>query len=98
MPMSVAVEAGRGGREAPGTVLLARSAPLRVVPDGRGEGHVPAGHRRGPVDVGEWVTTAHDPNEQIRLDPRRPSRCLRHHVWMAACDECRDVRAAVVKG
>jgi len=40
----------------------------------------------------------HDPNDQVPFDPRRPARCLRHHVWMAACDECRDVRAAVVKG
>jgi hypothetical protein len=35
----------------------------------------------------------HHPNDQIRSSSRRPDRCLRHHVWMAACDVCRDVRA-----
>jgi hypothetical protein len=36
----------------------------------------------------------HDPKEQIRSETRRPARCFRHHKWMAACDDCRDVRAA----
>ncbi|WP_167761013.1 hypothetical protein [Geodermatophilus sp. DF01-2] len=27
----------------------------------------------------------------------RPARCLRHHVWMAACDDCRDAHTVVVR-
>jgi hypothetical protein len=23
----------------------------------------------------------------------RPARCYRHHVWMAACPDCRDAHA-----
>jgi len=35
---------------------------------------------------------------QITVQPSRPVRCLRHHVWMAACDDCRDARTARVGG
>jgi hypothetical protein len=59
---------------------------------------VEGGHQRVPPAVESGVTTMHHPNDQIRSLSRRPGRCLRHHVWMAACDECRDVRADVVKG
>jgi len=35
---------------------------------------------------------------QITVQPSRPARCLRHHVWMAACGDCRDARSARVSG
>ena len=38
------------------------------------------------------VTTTHHPNAHIRSASRRPGRCLRHRVWMAACDDCRVAR------
>ncbi|WP_164704396.1 hypothetical protein [Blastococcus litoris] len=31
---------------------------------------------------------------QIPVQFSRHVRCLRHHVWMAACDDCRDARTA----
>ncbi|MFW3169689.1 hypothetical protein [Geodermatophilus sp. CPCC 206100] len=37
------------------------------------------------------MRTVHHPTDPVRPDPR-PVRCLRHHVWMAACDDCRDAR------
>jgi hypothetical protein len=37
------------------------------------------------------VTTQHHPDDRTALPPR-PARCLRHHVWMAACPACRDAR------
>jgi hypothetical protein len=27
----------------------------------------------------------------------KPSRCLRHDVWMAVCDDCRTERAGLVR-
>jgi hypothetical protein len=35
------------------------------------------------------VTSSHHP--PLRLTPvaPRPLRCLRHRVWMAACEDCR---------
>jgi hypothetical protein len=37
------------------------------------------------------VSTTHHPNDPKNIaDP--PVRCLRHHVWMAACPDCRDAR------
>jgi len=39
-------------------------------------------------------TTYHrDQNTPVDPAPRRAARCLRHHVWMAACDDCRDAHA-----
>jgi hypothetical protein len=41
------------------------------------------------------VSTTHHPiseNTQIHDDQHRPARCLRHHVWMAACPDCHDAR------
>jgi len=39
-------------------------------------------------------TTYHaDQNDPVGPAPRRTARCLRHHVWMAACDDCRDAHA-----
>ena len=47
------------------------------------------------------MTTLHHPNgpEQSpttlsRVSLARPAQCLRHHKWMAACDDCRDARTA----
>jgi hypothetical protein len=40
--------------------------------------------------------TVPDPTDQVPVHPRRPARCLRHHVWMAACGQCREARAALL--
>ncbi|WP_158550660.1 hypothetical protein [Geodermatophilus sp. TF02-6] len=37
----------------------------------------------------------HHSNGPIRSDTR-PARCLRHHVWMAACDDCHEAHAALL--
>jgi hypothetical protein len=40
------------------------------------------------------VSTTQHPNDKqnhVDLTPR-PAQCLRHHVWMAACPDCRDAR------
>ncbi|RBY91205.1 hypothetical protein DQ241_05960 [Blastococcus sp. TF02A-30] len=38
----------------------------------------------------------HEPSsrlrDRVRTQADRQARCLRHHVWMAACDDCRDAR------
>jgi len=39
----------------------------------------------------------HDPNHHNRAHARPSSRCLRHHVWMAYCGDCRDAHAPLVK-
>lgn len=39
------------------------------------------------------MSTQHDPHALVRTAvsaAARPIRCLRHRVWMAACDDCRD--------
>jgi hypothetical protein len=38
------------------------------------------------------VSTTHHPDPKTTV-PQREARCLRHHVWMAACDDCRDAHA-----
>jgi hypothetical protein len=38
----------------------------------------------------------HHLNDRTRTGPR-PARCLRHHVWMAACGDCRDAHTAPVR-
>jgi hypothetical protein len=39
-------------------------------------------------------TTYHpDPKNPVDPNPQHSARCLRHHVWMAACDECREAHA-----
>ena len=53
--------------------------------DGRGRGHGRRGHRDGPAGVESSVSTQHNPHETTTP----PVRCLRHHVWMAACRDCR---------
>jgi hypothetical protein len=32
-------------------------------------------------------------NVTPRPETQRRARCLRHHVWMAACADCKDARA-----
>lgn len=41
------------------------------------------------------VNTTHLPSEtgnHLHPDDQRPAQCLRHHVWIASCDDCRDAR------
>jgi hypothetical protein len=57
---------------------------------------VAPGHVRTLCVVESDVSTTHRPNRQIHLDPR-PARCLRHHVWMAACDDCRKQRISLLR-
>ncbi|WP_217638098.1 hypothetical protein [Geodermatophilus poikilotrophus] len=35
------------------------------------------------------MSTVHHPARPVL----RPARCLSHHVWMAACSDCRDAHA-----
>jgi hypothetical protein len=45
------------------------------------------------------VNTQHHPNTNTPVPSRSrsTSRCHRHHVWMAACTDCRDAHAPLVK-
>ena len=49
---------------------------------------------RVPVDAG--VNSQHDLIHLIRPTTARDPRCLRHTVWMAACDDCRHAHAEVL--
>jgi hypothetical protein len=42
------------------------------------------------------VTTQHHTNTQIPRQDGRTVRCHRHHVWMAACDDCRTAHAPLL--
>ncbi|WP_170182365.1 hypothetical protein [Blastococcus colisei] len=42
------------------------------------------------------MSTVHHPN-QVHSQHSRPLRCLRHHVSMAACEDCRYVRTAQIQ-
>lgn len=33
-------------------------------------------------------------DDQNQVPARRPLRCLRHRVWMAACEDCRTAHIA----
>ena len=45
------------------------------------------------------VNTQHHANTNTTVRSRSTtSRCHRHHVWMAACTDCRDAHAPLVKG
>lgn len=60
-----------------------------------GQRTLPGGHAvaRGPVEM--RVSTIHFPQEtrnHRRPDDHQPAQCLRHHVWMASCADCRDAR------
>jgi hypothetical protein len=35
------------------------------------------------------VNSQHNPNTHVQFRSDRPFQCLRHHVWMAACTDCR---------
>jgi hypothetical protein len=53
----------------------------------------PVGHPGRLAGVDNGVSTLQHINDQNPPQPRRPFRCLRHHVWMAACDDCRKEHA-----
>src|SRR5437764_1039480 len=54
------------------------------------------GHSGDPCSVDDRVSTTHDPDTTKLIVPdERPVQCLRHHVWMAACADCRDARLMV---
>jgi len=59
---------------------------------------VAAGHPGGAAAVETGVIHQHDPVPKKILIPDRPVRCLRHSVWMAVCDDCRQARADLVSG
>ncbi|WP_176522974.1 hypothetical protein [Blastococcus aggregatus] len=39
------------------------------------------------------MSTQHDQTHPTAPRPRRAARCFRHHVWLAACDDCREAHA-----
>ncbi|WP_167759042.1 hypothetical protein [Blastococcus sp. TF02A-35] len=41
------------------------------------------------------MSTTHHPNKRTTTHSTTPARCLRHHVWMAACHDCRQAHGAV---
>jgi hypothetical protein len=47
------------------------------------------GHPRAGGAVENGVTIPHHPDEQLPFLTRRPPRCFRHVVQMAACEDCR---------
>lgn len=53
------------------------------------------GHAEGGRFVEHRVTTRNHSDDRADRLPR-PALCLRHHVWMAACDDCRDAHAALL--
>ncbi|WP_155858930.1 hypothetical protein [Candidatus Blastococcus massiliensis] len=44
------------------------------------------------------MSTVHDRNRPNVPRPRPAYRCLRHHVWLAACDDCRTEHADLLTG
>lgn len=51
--------------------------------------------------MGETLVVRYSVTTVNRSDDRsartsRPHLCLRHHVWMAACDDCRAAHAALL--
>jgi hypothetical protein len=55
------------------------------------------GHPAVGTAVEPGVSTEHDVIVRNTPQPNRPFRCLRHHVWMAACDDCRKQHAPRVR-
>ena len=55
------------------------------------------GHPGGAAAVEPGVIHQHH-HEKKTLLPDRPVQCLRHSVWMAVCDDCREARADLVSG
>jgi hypothetical protein len=53
------------------------------------DGHAGTGHT-----VEHGVNHQLHPDSHLLTRPRRPLRCLRHRVWMAACDDCRTAHTA----
>jgi hypothetical protein len=44
------------------------------------------------------VSTQHDQNTFVPSRTPSTDRCLRHHVWMAACGDCRTARTPLRDG
>jgi hypothetical protein len=59
---------------------------VSVARDTPRSGHVEAG---APVELGVNDQRLTDHRTDPQLPVRRPLRCLRHRVWLAACDDCR---------
>ncbi|MCV2488063.1 hypothetical protein OF117_01695 [Geodermatophilus sp. YIM 151500] len=43
------------------------------------------------------MNTTHDRIHRVHPLDRRPQRCLRHRVWMAACDDCLAAHAELLR-
>lgn len=54
------------------------------------------GHSVAEPVVEEGVTTPDRPDDRLQRPPR-PVICLRHHVWMAACDDCRAAHSVLTR-
>ncbi len=52
---------------------------------------------QGPTDVENGVRITHDPDDRDRSQTPTTSRCLRHHVWMASCGDCREAHAPILQ-
>jgi hypothetical protein len=44
------------------------------------------------------VSTQHNRIHPTASRPRPSVRCLRHHVWLAACGDCREAHADLIAG
>ncbi|MDT0277983.1 hypothetical protein [Blastococcus goldschmidtiae] len=44
------------------------------------------------------MSTQHDQNRPTAPRSHPTPRCLRHHVWLAACDDCREQHAGLLRG
>jgi len=50
----------------------------------------------GETFVVEYGVTTVNRSDDQSARSSRPRLCLRHHVWMAACDDCRAAHAALL--
>jgi hypothetical protein len=64
---------------------------VSVAGDTTGDGHP---GRAAAVESG--VINQHHPKHTRSQRSDRPTRCLRHDVWMAVCDDCRAERSELV--
>jgi hypothetical protein len=53
-----------------------------------------AGHVADPGVVEDGVNHQLHTDSSVTARHRRPHRCFRHRVWMAACDDCRTAHTA----
>ncbi len=44
------------------------------------------------------MSTVHHANTVTAPRTRPAARCLLHSVWLAACDDCREAHADLIKG